>query len=89
MIARRAVVTGRVQGVFFRAHVQDAAQRHGVSGWAANRPDGTVEIHAQAEDEAAVEAVLDAARSGPRGAQVEAVDVRVAAPEDVDGFRRR
>jgi acylphosphatase len=88
VIARRALLTGRVQGVFFRAHVQEEARRRGVSGWAANRPDGAVEIHVQG-DPAAVEEVLDAARSGPPGARVEAVDVREAEPEDVDGFEPR
>jgi acylphosphatase len=88
VIARRALLTGRVQGVFFRAHVQEEARRRGVSGWAANRPDGAVEIHVQG-DPAAVEGVLDAARSGPPGARVEAVDVREAEPEDVDGFEPR
>lgn len=85
MIARRAVVTGRVQGVFFRAHVRAAAQRAGVSGWAANRPDGSVEIHAEGDPEA-VEAVLAAARSGPRGAQVDEVVVQDAEPEHRSGF---
>lgn len=88
MIARRAIVTGRVQGVFFRAHVQQAAERHGAAGWAANRPDGSVEIHAEGEPDA-VEAVLEAARSGPRGAQVEEVAVRDAEAEGCSGFARR
>jgi acylphosphatase len=88
VIARRAVVTGRVQGVFFRAHVQDAAARAGVSGWAANRPDGCVEIHVEG-DEAAVEAVLRAARTGPPRAEVEDVAVRDAEPEGWEGFATR
>jgi len=37
------VISGRVQGVFFRAETQRAALRLGVSGWVRNRPDGTVE----------------------------------------------
>jgi len=61
----------------------------GVGGWAANRPDGTVEVHVQGEDEAAVTAVLEAARTGPPGAQVESVDVREASPEDLQDFERR
>ena len=88
MIARRAVVRGHVQGVFFRAHVQEAAERAGVSGWAANRPDGSVEVHAEGEPDA-VEAVLDAARSGPPGARVEDVVVQDAEPEGCSGFGRR
>lgn len=88
MIARRAVVTGRVQGVFFRAHVAEAAERAGVSGWAENRADGAVEIHAEGEPDA-VEAVLAAARQGPPRAAVDAVDVREAPAEGCAGFTTR
>jgi acylphosphatase len=42
-IRRRAVVHGRVQGVFFRGTTQDEARRAGVDGWVRNRPDGSVE----------------------------------------------
>lgn len=87
-VARRAVAHGRVQGVFFRAHVQQEAQRRGVSGWAANRPDSSVEIHAEGAAEA-VEAVLAAARTGPRGAEVTGLDVVDAEPEGCSGFARR
>lgn len=88
MIARRAVATGHVQGVFFRAHVREAARRAGVSGWAENRPDGSVEIHAEGEPEA-VEAVLEAARRGPSGAQVAELAVRDAEVEGCGGFASR
>lgn len=88
MVARRAIVTGDVQGVFFRAHVADAAERFGVRGWAANRGDGSVEIHAEGET-AAVEAVLDAARAGSPRSRVEHVDVREAQPEGCSGFAAR
>lgn len=85
MVARRAVVSGHVQGVFFRAHVARVAEREGVAGWAANRPDGTVEVHAEGPPEA-VEAVIAAARGGPRGADVRSVDVREVAVEHCHGF---
>ncbi|MCW2966926.1 MAG: acylphosphatase [Solirubrobacteraceae bacterium] len=88
MVARRAIVTGDVQGVFFRAHVADAAERVGVSGWAANRDDGSVEIHAEGAADA-VEAVLEAARSGSSRSRVEHVDVREAQPEGCSGFASR
>lgn len=87
-VARRAVAHGRVQGVFFRAHVQQEARRRGASGWAANRPDGSVEIHAEGPAEA-VAAVLAAARSGPRGAAVTGFEVADAEPEGSSGFARR
>lgn len=88
MVAKRAVVSGHVQGVFFRAHVQQAAERHRVAGWAANRPDGSVEIHAEGEPHA-VDAVLGAARAGPRGASVDDVTVQDAEAEGCSGFTRR
>jgi acylphosphatase len=88
VIARRAVVTGRVQGVFFRAHVQDVAEREGVSGWAANRGDGSVELHLEG-DEQAVGLVLEAARSGPPRAEVADVAVRDAEAEGCSGFATR
>ena len=88
MAAKRAVVSGRVQGVFFRAHVADVADAHGVVGWAANRDDGTVEIHAEGPSDA-VEAVIAAAREGSPRAQVSAVQVRDAEPEGCSGFVSR
>ena len=88
MAAKRAVVSGRVQGVFFRAHVADVARARGVSGWAANRPDGSVEIHAEGPPEA-VEAVIAAAREGSARASVDAVQVRDAEPEGCEGFATR
>lgn len=49
MIARRLVVSGRVQGVNFRAWVRERASARGVSGWAANQDDGAVEVWLQLE----------------------------------------
>ena len=42
-VIRHAIFSGRVQGVGFRAFVEDEAARHGVEGWVRNRRDGTVE----------------------------------------------
>lgn len=89
MIARRLVVSGRVQGVNFRAWVADRARSHRVSGWAANRDDGTVEVWLQggAEDVAAVERAVG---DGPAHARVDRVAAVDAVPQDdVDGFARR
>jgi acylphosphatase len=84
-IRRRAVATGRVQGVFFRATVEHAARSAGVSGWVCNRGDGAVEAVLEGEPDA-VERVLSAMREGPRGAEVVNVDVSEEAPEGVTGF---
>ena len=45
----RAIFSGRVQGVGFRATVRKAAMRHSINGWAANCEDGTVEVLAQGD----------------------------------------
>jgi acylphosphatase len=88
VIRRRLIVHGRVQGVGFRWAIARAAESRGVSGWAANRADGTVEAVLEGEPEA-VESVLRLSREGPRGAQVERVDVADEKPEALRGFVTR
>jgi acylphosphatase len=85
VIRRRVIVHGRVQGVFFRDSMRRAAQQRGVSGWVANRWDGTVEAVLEGDDEA-VERVVEFAHQGPRGAQVESVEVFNEEPEGLTGF---
>ena len=80
-VARRFVVSGRVQGVGFRYFTQDVALREGATGWVRNLPDGRVEAHVDGEVEA-VSRVERALRSGPGGARVATVTVNV---EDVTG----
>ena len=88
MIRRRVVVHGLVQGVFFRDSTRRLAQRHGVAGWVANRPDGAVEAAFEGEVDA-VERLVAFSREGPRGAQVESVEVTEEEPEDLSGFAVR
>jgi acylphosphatase len=71
---RHVVVRGRVQGVGYRVFVEDTALRLGLEGWVRNRRDGSVEA-VFAGPEAAIAAAIEASRAGPRGAQVDAVDV--------------
>ncbi len=73
MNARRAVVTGYVQGVGFRFFARRAAQEEGIFGWVRNCPDGTVETVAEG-DPVAVERYLEKLRHGP--GRVRSVDVR-------------
>jgi acylphosphatase len=80
------VVHGFVQGVGFRFAVERAAGSRGVSGWVRNRPDGTVEAVFEGEPDD-VEALVGFCRRGPRGAEVERVDVAVESPEGLTGFR--
>lgn len=63
---------GRVQGVGFRAFVEDEAARHGVEGWVRNRRDGTVEAVFEGEA-AAVAAAVEACRHGPMSGRVDAL----------------
>jgi acylphosphatase len=81
MIRRRVIVTGEVQGVFFRASCQQEAASLGVAGWVANRPDGTVEAVLEGPADA-VEQVVAWCRVGPPHARVEDVEVT---EEDVTG----
>jgi acylphosphatase len=88
VVRRRVVVDGLVQGVFFRDSTRRLAQQHGVSGWAANRPDGAVEAVFEGEADA-VERLVAFSRKGPRGAQVESVEVTEEEPEGLSGFAVR
>ena len=88
MIRRRVVVHGLVQGVFFRDSTRRLAQRHGVAGWVANRPDGAVEAVFEGEADA-VERLVAFSRAGPRGARVESVEVVEEEPEGLRGFAVR
>jgi acylphosphatase len=88
MIRRRVIVHGLVQGVFFRDSTRRLAQRHGVSGWVANRPDGAVEAVFEGEADA-VERLVAFSREGPRGAQVKSVEVTEEKPEGLSGFAVR
>lgn len=87
-IARKVVISGRVQGVFFRDTMRRKARSQGVSGWVSNRPDGTVQAHLEGPPDAVAELVLWC-RSGPRGAEVEDLEVTVAEPEGAGGFSIR
>ena len=71
---RYVVTRGRVQGVGYRAFVEEEALRRGLEGWVRNRRDGTVEAAFSADDET-MAAMLEACRRGPPAARIEAVDV--------------
>ena len=88
MTARRVRVTGRVQGVFFRAWTQQQARELGVKGWVRNAEDGSVEAHLEG-DEAAVKALIDKLHQGPPSAEVEDIEVDEALTERLSGFEVR
>jgi acylphosphatase len=85
MIRRRVVVSGRVQGVWFREATRRLAEREAVAGWVRNNADGTVEAVFEGEA-AAVQRLIGFCRLGPPEARVEAVEVRVEEPQGLAGF---
>lgn len=87
-IARHLSITGRVQGVFFRAWSREQADELGVRGWIRNRPDGHVEAHVEGE-QAAVELMIERLRDGPRAAQVDDLRIWDAGICDFEGFEVR
>jgi len=83
--ARRFVVSGRVQGIGYRAFAQHAARRIGVTGWARNLADGNVEVHANGT-ESQLDDFEARLRQGPRWGEVRSVAVAEAAVSDAPGF---
>ena len=88
VIRVRVVVTGLVQGVWFRDSCRDQARAAGVRGFVRNRADGSVEAELEGP-EAAVEWVVAWCRVGPPRARVDAVDVARIETLGEPGFRVR
>lgn len=85
MIARRALVSGRVQGVGFRFFAERAARAAGVKGWVRNLADGRVETVAEGEENA-VTGYLERIGRGPFGGSVAGLQVEERAPEGFERF---
>jgi DNA ligase D-like protein (predicted 3'-phosphoesterase) len=86
--ALRAVAEGSVQGVGFRASTRRRAAQLGVLGWVRNADDSTVVVHAEGEA-AALDALLEFLRQGPRGASVKAVTSETVPVEGHEQFAIR
>jgi len=83
----RAVVSGQVQGVGYRDFVRRRAEEAGLTGWVANRPDGSVECVAEGGDEALRELIAELWK-GPMLGRVDRVEVNEEEkPEGLTGFR--
>ncbi len=85
VIARRVVVHGRVQGVFFRDSCRQEAERSRVAGWVRNEPDGTVGAMFEGPTQA-VDAMVSWCHQGPPYARVERVEVTETGPTGSIGF---
>lgn len=81
-------VSGRVQGVFFRAYAEDEAAFRGISGWIRNMSDGRVEAVFEG-DQASVEAMIQWCHRGSPPSRVTGVEVVWEAPRGEQGFRVR
>jgi len=81
----RVIVSGRVQGVSYRAACRQAALEHQVGGWVRNRADGAVEAVFEGAPEA-VEAMVEWARVGPPTASVDRVELFAERPVGLHGF---
>lgn len=84
-VRARVVVTGVVQGVFFRGSCRREALNHRVVGWVRNNHDGSVEAVFEGSADQ-VDALIAWMRHGPRLAQVELADVTMEQPEGLSGF---
>lgn len=82
-VVRNLRISGRVQGVGFRFHMERKARELNLTGWVRNRRDGSVEAVVQGTPEA-VDAMIACARRGPGNAVVTAVEIR----EDNGSFER-
>jgi acylphosphatase len=87
MNSKRLIISGRVQGIGYRAWMVEKARGLGVSGWVRNRLDGSVEALV-AGDTAAVEELLRLCRRGPRLAEVVSIEEDMADPPEHFEFRQ-
>jgi acylphosphatase len=88
VVRYRVLISGLVQGVFFRGACLRMAEQHGVNGWVRNLPDGSVEAVFEGQDDD-VRQLLEWSRHGPRSAVVEDVRVQPEQPEGIIGFQVR
>jgi acylphosphatase len=86
VVRYRVLISGRVQGVFFRDTCRRLAASAGVAGWVRNLPDGRVEAVFEGPDED-VGRLVAWAHAGPRLAQVEDVAVQPEPPEGLTTFQ--
>lgn len=84
----RIHVSGKVQGVFYRASTQAKAKELGLNGWVKNEEDGSVLIEAEGEEQK-LDKLVEWCHQGPGAAQVEGVNTEEVQPEGINGFEMR
>jgi acylphosphatase len=84
----RIRVTGKVQGVFYRASTKAKAKELGLNGWVQNAEDGAVLIEAEGED-LNLDKLVEWCQQGPGAAQVNGVETNEVTPEGVNSFEVR
>lgn len=87
MTARRIIVHGRVQGVFYRDWTVATARSLGLAGWVRNLPDGTVEAHLEGTLPT-IERMIEAMHEGPPRAEPTGTDVQIIDSQSLSGFTR-
>jgi acylphosphatase len=87
-IRAHVFVSGRVQGVYYRATTRETARERGVDGWVKNRDDGRVEAVFEGPSDA-VESMVEWCHTGSPQARVEDVEVDLGEPTGLDGFEIR
>jgi acylphosphatase len=88
VVRYRVLISGRVQGVYFRDTCMRLAREHGVRGWVRNLPDGRVEAVFEGSGED-VQCLVDWTRHGPALAVVSGVTVKAEQPEGLATFQIR
>ena len=81
-------ISGRVQGVFFRAETERVAREHGIAGWVRNVPDGRVEAVFEGND-TDVDAIVAWCRRGPKWSEVGDTEIAEEPLAGEEGFRVR
>lgn len=84
-VAKRLIVSGRVQGVGFRYFSQETAQRFGIKGWVRNLNDGTVELHAEGTEQE-IGAFEQTLKDGNRFVGVERIEETEANDQEFRSF---
>lgn len=87
-IAKHLIITGRVQGVGYRAWFASRARKTGLAGWVRNRTDGTVEAVISGDADT-IEPFLAECRKGPLAARVDGIEATdTSIPETTEFLRR-